>query len=115
MRYVCYDILKVNLTKELLIQGYPYVLITFTDSMTGINYVKCYRYKVFDEVAAIDWSHPIRTYRYDELSRYGVIEDVQGYFTTKEEAITNDSLINTSDAFMPYELVHMYLRSQPSA
>lgn len=101
-RFLHTTILKVNATGELLIQGKPYLIHLYTDEMTEINYVKLYRFclgSTGDEIVIknIDTSHPVRSYRYDELSILESDRDEDGYVTNVEIPLTNDTLLDESD------------------
>ena len=100
-QFVTQVFLRVKATNELLIPGLPYILSLYQDSMTGINYVKLYRYRSgcdgIHEVAYIDTTYPIRSYQFDELKLVTVTQDDTGYVSFKEEDLTNDSHILSSD------------------
>lgn len=101
-RFLHTTILKVNATGELLIQGKPYLIHLYTDEMTGINYVKLYRYQLGSTgddivIKKIDTTHPVRSYRYNELSILESDKDEDGYVTNVEIPLTNDTILDESD------------------
>lgn len=101
-RFLRCEILKVNATNELLIQGKPYIIHLYKDELTGINYVKLYRYKLGRQtndivVRYIDTTHPVRSYQYDELSIIDWDKDQNGFTTTTETAVTNDTVLDESE------------------
>ncbi len=100
-QFVTQVFLRVKATNELLIPGLPYILSLYQDSMTGINYVKLYRYKSGDDgihvVTYIDTTYPIRSYQFDELKLVTMTQDDTGYVSFKEEDLMNDSHILSSD------------------
>lgn len=101
-RFLHTTILKVNATGELLIQGKPYLIHLYTDEMTGINYAKLYRYQLGSTgddivIKKIDTIHPVRSYRYNELSILESDKDEDGYVTNVEIPLTNDTILDESD------------------
>ena len=101
-RFLHCELLKVNATNELLVQGKPYILHLYKDEMTGINYVKLYRYQlgsVDDDIVIqhIDVVHPVRSYQYDELSRIDFDKDPDGFVTITETPVTNDTVLDESE------------------
>ena len=101
-RFLQCEILKVNATNELLIQGKPYIIHLYKDELTGINYVKLYRYKLGRQandivVRYIDTTHPVRSYQYDELSIVDCDKDQNGFTTIIETAVTNDTVLDESE------------------
>ena len=96
-KFVAHVFLKVKATNELLIPGMPYVLSLYHDCMTGLNYVKLYRYQNTHDgvkcVAYIDATRPLRSYQYDELVLVMLTKDSMGYETFEEVEMTNDSEI----------------------
>ena len=101
-RFLRCEILKVNATNELLIQGKPYIIHLYKDELTGINYVKLYRYKLGRQtndivVRYIDTTHPVRSYQYDELSIIDWDKDQNGFTTTTETPVTNDTVLDESE------------------
>ena len=101
-RFLHCELLKVNATNELLVQGKPYILHLYKDEVTGINYVKLYRYQlgsVDDDIVIqhIDTVHPVRSYQYDELSRIDFDKDPDGFVTITEAPVTNDTVLDESE------------------
>ena len=101
-RFLRCELLKVNATNELLVQGKPYILHLYKDGVTGINYVKLYRYQlgsVDDDIVIqhIDVVHPVRSYQYDELSRIDFDKDPDGFVTITETPVTNDTVLDESE------------------
>ena len=101
-RFLHCELLKVNATNELLVQGKPYILHLYKDEVTGINYVKLYRYQlgsVSDDIVIqhIDTVHPVRSYQYDELSRIDFDKDPDGFVRITETPITNDTVLAESE------------------
>lgn len=100
-QFVAQVFLRVKATNELLIPGLPYILSLYQDSMTGINYVKMYRYRSGDdgihEVVYIDTTYPVRSYQFDELKLVTMTQDDMGYVSFKEDDLTNDSHIPSAD------------------
>ena len=101
-RFLHCELLKVNATNELLVQGKPYILHLYKDEVTGINYVKLYRYQlgsVDDDIVIqhIDVVHPVRSYQYDELSRIDFDKDPDGFVTITETPVTNDTVLDESE------------------
>lgn len=101
-RFLHCELLKVNATNELLVQGKPYILHLYKDEVTGINYVKLYRYQlgsVNDDIVIqhIDATHPVRSYQYDELSRIDFDKDPDGFVTITETPVTNDTVLDESE------------------
>ena len=101
-RFLHCELLKVNATNELLVQGKPYILHLYKDEVTGINYVKLYRYQlgsVSDDIVIqhIDTVHSVRSYQYDELSRIDFDKDPDGFVRITETPITNDTVLDESE------------------
>ena len=101
-RFLDCEVLKVRATGELLLQGKPYILALYTDTITGINYVKLYRYQLLCDtdkvcISHIDTLHPVRSYQYDELLNVDTIKDDHGYIREKCIPMTNDTVLCESD------------------
>lgn len=98
-RFLYRTVLKVKATRELLFQGNPYILVLYTDTITGNNYVKAYRYKLVSDkhgwrVSHIDTSHPVRSYRYDELCIVDMKRDDKGYTIENDIPMSNSTILS---------------------
>lgn len=96
-QFVAHVFLRVRATNELLIPGLPYILSMYQDSMTGINYVKLYRYQNSHDgvhpVVYVDATCPVRSYEFSELNLVTLTQDDMGYEIFKEEALIDVSQI----------------------
>ena len=96
-QFVAHVFLRVRATNELLIPGLPYILSMYQDSMTGINYVKLYRYQNSHDgvhpVVYVDATCPVRSYEFSELNLVTLTQNDMGYETFEEVEMTNDTEI----------------------